>query len=173
VFFFGIRRRFVFQKLPPARCCSAAHLVSSQCSEQELSADPRNSYSFDIEVVGGANSTTASYYSIHFYGDEYDILPPDLDWHHLAASYDGTTAKWYGDGSFIGSLAGVLNTMDNVQMGKRADDNNRFSGLIDEVRIYGRALSLDEVAYLAGKTHAIHPAYRAILNATESQHQRL
>jgi hypothetical protein len=35
-------------------------------------------------------------------------------------------------------------------MGRRADQTANFQGLIDEVRIYNRALSLAEVEYLAG-----------------------
>jgi hypothetical protein len=36
-------------------------------------------------------------------------------------------------------------------MGKRADQTPTFQGLIDEVRIYNRALSWAEIEYLAGK----------------------
>jgi hypothetical protein len=70
----------------------------------------------------------------------------------LAASYDGTTIRWYGDGQLVGEDSSrVLDTNDLVQMGRRGDINARFAGLIDEVRIYGRALSLAEIEYLAGK----------------------
>jgi hypothetical protein len=37
-------------------------------------------------------------------------------------------------------------------MGRRADQTANFQGMIDEVRIYNRALSLAEVEYLAGTT---------------------
>jgi len=105
---------------------------------------------FDIEHVnfGGRRG-----YGIHVYGWERVILPVDLDWHHLAASYDGTTIKWYGDGRLIGSDSSrVLNTPDNVHMGKRADNQNYFPGRVDGVRIFNRALSDAEVAWLAGHT---------------------
>jgi hypothetical protein len=36
-------------------------------------------------------------------------------------------------------------------MGERGDMSANFQGLIDEVRIYGRALSQAEIEYLAGK----------------------
>jgi len=110
----------------------------------------QNGRSFDIEVVGGTTTTTAGYYGIHVSGWEQNILPPDLEWHHLAASYDGTTIRWYGNGRFVGQQARTLNTLDNIQMGKRGDNNNRFAGLIDEVRIYRRALSRAEIEFLAG-----------------------
>ncbi len=46
----------------------------------------------------------------------------------------------------------VLNTRDQVHMGKRDDNENYFPGRVDEVRIYNRALSEAEVAWLAGHT---------------------
>jgi hypothetical protein len=103
--------------------------------------------SFDINKWGAGND-----YAIHVYGWERAILPVDLEWHHLAASYDGTTIRWYGDGQLIGEDSSrVLDTNDLVQMGRRADQTANFQGLIDEVRIYSRALSLAEIEYLAGK----------------------
>jgi len=105
---------------------------------------------FDIEHVGDTATTTLGYYGLHVYGWEQDILPVDLEWHHLAASYDGTTAKWYGDGRFIGSSPVDVNTPDNAHMGKRQDNENYFPGSVDEVRIYNRVLSDGEVASLGG-----------------------
>ena len=104
--------------------------------------------SFDINKWGAGND-----YAIHVYGWERAIMPVDLEWHHLAASYDGTTIRWYGDGQLVGSDSSrVLDTNDVVQMGRRADQTANFQGMIDEVRIYNRALSLAEVEYLAGTT---------------------
>jgi len=105
---------------------------------------------FDIEHVNvGGNRG----YGIHVYGWERVIFPVDLEWHHLAASYDGTTISWYGDGRLIGSDSSrTLDTPDNVHMGKRDDNDNYFAGRVDEVYIYGRVLSEAEIAWLAGHT---------------------
>ena len=103
--------------------------------------------SFDIQRRGGQMQ-----YCIHVYGWERNIVELDLDWHHLAATYDGTMIKWYGDGRFVNSEERTLDTIDNVQMGKRGDNYNYFPGRVDEVRIYSRALSEAEIAWLAGKT---------------------
>jgi hypothetical protein len=103
--------------------------------------------SFDINKWGLGND-----YAIHVYGWEQAILPVDLEWHHLAASYDGTTIRGYGDGQLIvEDSSRVLDTNDLVQMGRRADQTANFQGMIDEVRIYSRALSQAEIEYLAGK----------------------
>jgi len=74
----------------------------------------------------------------------------DQQWHHLAASYDGTTVRWYADGALLGSVDIALNTHNNVHIGKRADNDNFFTGLIDEVKIYDYALSDPEIAHLVG-----------------------
>ena len=105
---------------------------------------------FDIEVVGSAPSTTAGYYGCSMYGDEYDIMPVDLEWHHLAATFDGTTACFYGDGLLLGFAVPTvtINTRAHVNVGKRADNTKYFPGEIDDVRIYDRALTAEDVAGL-------------------------
>jgi hypothetical protein len=89
-------------------------------------------------------------YCIHVYGWERDMMDIDLDWHHLAATYDGTTINWYGDGLLYGSQSWTLDTVDNVMMGKRGDRENYFPGSVDDVRIYAYALSSSEIISLAG-----------------------
>jgi len=114
-----------------------------------------NNGHFDIELV----NVGARGYGIHVYGWERLIMPIDFDWHHLAATYDGTTIRWYGDGQFIGSdSTRVLATPDNVHMGKRDDNENYWPGRVDEVYIYNRALSDAQVAWLAGYTSAFSVA---------------
>lgn len=108
--------------------------------------------SFDMNKIGGTNQ-----YGIHAYGWERTILAIDLEWHHLAATYDGTTIAWYGDGQFVASEVWALDTQDNFQMGKRAHAaGGNFPGLLDEVRVYNKALSAEEVAWLAGRRLPIH-----------------
>ncbi|UCF17221.1 MAG: LamG domain-containing protein, partial [Phycisphaerales bacterium] len=102
--------------------------------------------------VGDTSTTTLGWYGLHVYGWEQDIMPIDLEWHHLGASYDGTTLKWYGDGLLIGSQNRALNTPDNVHVGKREDNDNYFPGQVDDFRIYNRVLSDEEMAGLAGIT---------------------
>ncbi len=93
---------------------------------------------FDIQVVGDTNSTTAGYYGLNLHGEQYDIMPLDLEWHHLAATFDGTTAYFYGDAVLVGFATPTVtvNTHDNVHLGKRHDNDNYFPGSIDDVRIY-------------------------------------
>jgi hypothetical protein len=110
--------------------------------------------SFDIELRGGQLQ-----FCLHVYGWEDNILPLDLDWHHLAATYDGTTIRWYGDGRYINSYersgTNALNTEDTVHMGQRGDTGeavNFFPGKVDDVKIWNRALTGAQIAWLAGLT---------------------
>jgi len=108
--------------------------------------DGGNYLSFDIDKIGGANN-----YCIHVYGWETGYVAIDLEWHHLAATYDGTTVKWYHGGKLAGSAALTLNTIDNVQMGKRGHAaGGNWPGAVDDVRIYNYALSELEMKSLAG-----------------------
>ncbi len=115
---------------------------------------------FDIQAVGDTGTTTLGYYGLHRHGWEQDILPIDLEWHHLAATFDGTAVSWYGDGRPIGSVeVDNVDTPGEVRMGNRQDNDNFFPGSVDEVRIYDRALSDGEIAWLAGKTEPIHTPF--------------
>ncbi|MCP5096231.1 MAG: LamG domain-containing protein, partial [Chloroflexi bacterium] len=77
----------------------------------------------------------------------------DGQWHHVVAVYDGSTKSLYVDGALDKSEAvtGSINTNDYpVMIGNNAQKMSRyFDGLIDEVRIYDKALSADEITALA------------------------
>src|SRR6185436_9418089 len=69
-------------------------------------------------------------------------------WTHLAATYDGATLKLYTNGVLVGSKAqtGAMKISTGaLRIGGNSVWGEYFSGLIDEVRIYNRALSLAEV----------------------------
>ena len=69
-------------------------------------------------------------------------------WTHLAATYDGTTARLYVNGTQVASQAqtGDIATSTNaLQIGGDSIYNQFFQGAIDEVRIYNRALSAAEI----------------------------
>jgi beta-galactosidase len=77
-------------------------------------------------------------------------------WHHLAGTYDGSNVKLYVDGELTGNTAhtgSIASNTYNVNIGRDSQNTDRlYEGEIDDIRIYGRALSQGEVAYLAGKT---------------------
>lgn len=88
----------------------------------------------------------------------------DGQWHHMAAVYDGTSNKAYLDGANIGNINMNQQNYSNVynyQLGTGATAGRKggvggwhsFKGEIDEMSIYNKALSADEVGaiYQAGE----------------------
>ena len=88
----------------------------------------------------------------------------DGEWHHAAltviegGSLRDSQTSLYADGLVDSTFSGSDNVYNvtaeaNVNIGRRSPHGDRyFFGSIDEVRIYDRALSDAEVAWLAGRT---------------------
>ncbi len=98
-------------------------------------------------------------------------------WTHVAATFDGTTAGLYLNGNEIasgpfsfasGTDAGM--TIGNNNSDSWPDSPGAFNGLIDEARIYNRALTAAQIAYLAdttpddGELHSV-PSQAELLEA--------
>ena len=69
-------------------------------------------------------------------------------WQHLAATFDGTTARIYIDGTQVASrpVTSSVGTSDTWRIGAYAGvPAGFFDGVIDNVRIYDRALSTAEI----------------------------
>lgn len=88
---------------------------------------------------------------------EEGILNPFIGkWAHVAVSFDGTDVVIYLNGAEVASGPFVLADMPDAGIGigntHGGGGGETFSGDIDEVQIYNRALSAEEVAYLADLT---------------------
>ena len=70
-------------------------------------------------------------------------------WHHIAVTYDGTTLKFYYDGTLLSSHSGQTRntTGTTLYLGKTVNDV-AFSGTLDDVALYTRALSAADVVDL-------------------------
>ncbi|MDB2683055.1 LamG domain-containing protein [Alphaproteobacteria bacterium] len=88
-----------------------------------------------------------------YHGQTFD----DGAWHHIAFSRNGSSIKLYFDGveraskdPITGPEASGGGTANKVTIGavKTATYNNYFDGDIDDVRLYDRELSADEIAAL-------------------------
>ncbi len=76
---------------------------------------------------------------------------PAATWSHLAATYDGTTLRLYVNGVQVSSVPrGGVSSLEvgtgALRIGGNTVWGEYFGGLIDEVRIYSRALSAAEIA---------------------------
>jgi len=69
-------------------------------------------------------------------------------WTHLAATYDGTTLRLYVNGTQVSTLAiagTILTSASQLKIGGNSIWGEWFTGLIDEVRVYNRALTAAEI----------------------------
>ncbi|WP_206068505.1 LamG-like jellyroll fold domain-containing protein [Nonomuraea composti] len=69
-------------------------------------------------------------------------------WSHLATTYDGTTLRLYVNGVLAGqrTAGGPIRTDNGIlRIGGNSLWSEYFNGLIDEVRIYNRALNATEI----------------------------
>jgi hypothetical protein len=75
-------------------------------------------------------------------------------WHHLAYSFDGSTHRLYVDGAQVGNAVRPvpLSAVNHAIMGDFAPSRftEQFSGRLDDVRVYDRVLSVEEIGDLAG-----------------------
>jgi len=72
----------------------------------------------------------------------------DQKWHYMAITYDGSTEKLYYDGIAVGLYSTATTVISNgsLTLGSRNDGMQEFfNGSIDEVKVYNRALTADEI----------------------------
>lgn len=124
----------------------------------------RSGYTFDYRNVAGVNKVSVNHVDSSN-GFQQLLVPQTLltgQWHYLAATYDGSALRIYVDGELGGLLAtsidpdyggdgqtlkiGVAEGFGGILPGRE------FDGLLDDLQIFGRALSPSEIAaiYEAG-----------------------
>ena len=95
----------------------------------------------------------------YFWSNDFSWISTHLvnGWNQIAVTYDGSSEKAYVNGAFESSY--TPSPAPNVSLtsvsigGKIFSGDIAFTGLIDDVRIYNRALSASEIAamYAGGK----------------------
>lgn len=80
----------------------------------------------------------------------YSDFPIKIDqWYHLASTYDGETFKLYIDGNLTDEVKvqnGIKITPEPIIIGNNSTHNFAWKGKLDEIRIWNKALSADEIA---------------------------
>jgi hypothetical protein len=111
---------------------------------------------FTIDTGAGVSSQSPTSYS-------------DNNWHHVVGKWDGSDIYLYVDGVQVDSDP-QTGSMDNLSapliIGDRFDFVGPFNGSIDEVRIYNRSLSEDEV-------YGLYQASRSFYSTNASQNTRI
>ena len=114
-----------------------------------FSSHTPNSSGFQIDVDGPypGNYRTNPGIGNHF-------GPVTLEWVHLVLVGEGTTVQYYYNGT--GATSGTLTENDllfnEFMIGLSRNNANFFDGAIDDFRVYDRALTPDEIAWLGGRT---------------------
>ncbi len=111
------------------------------------------SYSFYTETGKGC-----LHLSVNGGGSACDGKVVENEWQHVAAQVDDGVHRYWINGENVGEYAGKPNPPGkadtaNVFIGKTHEGNREFLGLIDEVRIWNRALTEEEVIEQMEKGH--------------------
>jgi len=106
---------------------------------------------FDIAVDDMGN------YAINVQGWAGVFGPVDTEWHHFAVTYTGSGGSWYLDSQYIDVSEGAVGTIDQFRIGARLEDNKFFPGIVDDVRIYNKPLTLEEIQKIMAGSKAYNP----------------
>ncbi|UCD30194.1 MAG: LamG domain-containing protein, partial [Planctomycetota bacterium] len=123
------------------------------------SHDDRNGYLFKIFDSSSSYPNSASLcVTINNGCNAYPISNTEIQagiWYHIAATYDGSSARIYVNGVEDGTDTSVTGSVDysggyqNFKIGAQEEGHGlllgHFGGTIDEVAIYDRALFDDEI----------------------------
>ena len=70
-------------------------------------------------------------------------------WQHMSVTFSGTACTFYKNGTAIGTVTGLtapVSGTENAIIGNNAGNTNYFDGKIDNLSIYSRSLTADEIS---------------------------
>ena len=97
---------------------------------------------------------TDNNWRVQYWGgaNDADFICPALDrWVHFTHVHDGERTKVYADGRLVVDVPRTIQTADTVTLRIGEYNGNPFDGLIDEFRLYNRAMTAAEAAGAAGR----------------------
>ncbi|GAI38188.1 unnamed protein product, partial [marine sediment metagenome] len=106
---------------------------------------------FELRVGDGHAVMIVTTGGVHSIADAGQVLAVN-EWYHLAGTYDGNELKIYVNGvlkkaTFV--IGTITKYSGSLNIGRNSYWTNRlFNGAIDEMAIYNRALSEDEIQEL-------------------------
>lgn len=136
----------------------------------DLAVDPYNSYIIDTTASGNSPEFCVS---TGVSGSQTCVASGTLttSWTHVAGTYDGARIRLFVNGRLVSSavMTGSIGyTSLPLTIGDNQDNgsNQSFEGIIDDVRIYDRALGEDEIRrlYNMGGTTKLNVSQKYNLN---------
>jgi len=115
--------------------------------------DNRDGNDDGIRVFFATNEVL--YYSVNAADINSGAAQPLNEWLYFSATYNGTTAKLYIDGSLSAELntSQTTNTTTNARIGSTFGGNDYYKGNLANVAIWNRALSSDEINSVMWKSY--------------------
>jgi hypothetical protein len=122
--------------------CDPARIVEKGVTDNQYGLLIDGSSNLEFMVAGVTNGTLST-------------APPSVNaWHHLAGTYDGSVISLYIDGQLATQqvASGTLTVTTNpLAVGNRPGNSSPvdfFTGTVDDVRIYGSALTPAQISQL-------------------------
>lgn len=105
------------------------------------------------QAIGGGNTTNGLSFVIMIGGNYQFLFAPanvltTNAWQHVAATYDGAFMRVYVDGIEVANRAqtgSIDASTEPIVIGRNVVGTQAYSGTIDEIGIYNRALSASEI----------------------------
>lgn len=119
--------------------------------QQEIILKDNYPYNYGINVYG--NHKASGFFNSG--GNYTQTESPDSvtsgQWHHILFTHNGTIGKLYIDGDSVSSIQGsnILPNNENLYIGSWIGSNYFFKGIIDDIGIWNRALSQQEINYVS------------------------
>jgi len=119
-----------------------------------------NKFAYELATGEFFRATRRLYFTIEGSAQTQLASPAEIlqagRWHFVAATYDGTLLLLYVDGLAVASTVapgGIVPTTLDLNIGRNVENSaDNYQGLIDDVRIYNRALSCAEISVLFNET---------------------
>ena len=101
------------------------------------------------------------------FGDTWMLVtrvPSLKTWHHFGYVFDGKQNRLYIDGNLVGTstIEPAAGAVTDFEIGRWVGGSEYFKGSIDEVRVYSRALGLDELKAVMNTSIASAPFSEAL-----------
>ena len=130
----------------------AAWVYANDTATNKMFFDNRDANDDGVRIFFGTDETL--FYSVNS-ADINAGIQPSNEWLYFSATYNGTTAKLYIDGSLSAELntSQTISTTTNAKIGSSFFVGDFFNGNLANVAIWNRALSSDEINSVMWKSY--------------------